>query len=470
MTSVLYGISIIALAYTIAIQGYMMLLALGSIPTLRRSRHAAGQLEAMKTSDTTPPISIIVPAYNEAAGIVDAVRSMATLEYPRFEIVVVNDGSKDDTLAELRRRFKLVALTVPYRAGIATATVRTIYRTTLPIRLTVVDKANGGRSDAVNAGINVARYPYVLITDADMIFDPECLLRGMRHVVMDRTRTVAVGGNIRPLNGSATRMGRVFDPRVPQRLLERMQVVEYIRSFVASRPALSRINALPLISGAFGIYRRDVVTAVGGLTAGHFGEDLDLTMRIHRFMREEGRRYRIVYASDAVSWTEVPATRAVLSVQRRRWHYGLMRAVGDFWPMTFNPRFGTIGMIGWPAFVLFEFLAPIIEGIGYVLVPIVLVLDPSRVAPLLLLTAITFCVGVINTLAALFLDSMFGYFTRPTETLRLLGFVFVENLGPRQLTVLWRLQALATRKGDRTWGDMQRRGVANLGEKRPAAR
>lgn len=462
MTSILYVVAGLSLTYTIAIQLYMLLLAIGSIPTLRRTRHISSQLEAMRSSDMTPPVSIIVPAFNEAIGIIDAIRSMATLEYPRFEIVVVNDGSTDDTLDVLRKRFKLDRLTIPYRHEIPTAAVRSVFRTEMPLSLTVVDKENSGRADALNAGINVAQYPYVLLTDADMIFDKECLLRSMRHVVMDRANTVAVGGNIRPLNGCTIKHGRVQTPRIPKRFLERMQVVEYIRSFVAARPALSRINGLPLISGAFGLYRRDVVAAVGGLTRGHFGEDLDLTMRVHRYLRDGGIPYRMVYASDAVSWTEVPMTREVLRTQRRRWHYGLMRAVSDFSPMLFRPKYGPIGMIGWPAFFLFEYLAPIIEAVGIVILPIVIIQDPSRLGPLASLTIISFSVGIINTLTALGLDSIFGYFTKPTETLRLLGFVFVENLGPRQLTLLWRIQALVSRKETRTWGDMKRQGVTNL--------
>lgn len=461
---ILETISVAILVYYIVMQLQMVVLAIGSAVALRRSgyRSRHGRLQDMLSSDTSPSVSIVVPAFNEESGIVEAVRSMAMLAYPRFEIVVVNDGSDDSTLERLTEAFGLFPVTLPFRHAVDTAPIRAIYRTTLPLPITVVDKENGGRADALNAGINVARYPYVLLTDADVVLDHHCLVRAMRHVVDDRVRTVAVGGNVRPINGSRVSHGRVIEPGLPDGLLERMQVLEYLRSFVAARPAWSAIRSLTLVSGAFGVFRRDVLTAVGGLTSGHLGEDLDLTMRVHRHMRTTGTPYRIVYAPDAVAWTEVPRTRAVLRRQRIRWHRGLMRAIGDFRDMLLNPRYGTVGMVGWPALFFFEFLAPIVEFAGWILIPFAWAggwLD-TDVAVVLLLMA--FFVGAVNSLVALLLDEAYGYFNSPLEALQLLTLTFVENLGIRQQTVAWRMRALLGGRSTTQWGDMQRRGVANL--------
>ena len=456
--------SYLVLGFFILMEGQMVVVGFMSLRTLRRDRliERFGRIDDLLSSDLLPPVSIVVPAYNEAAGIVESIRSMSMLRYTRFEIIVVNDGSKDDTLDRLIEGFRLNEVTVPFRKEIETADVRGIYRSTLPLPILVVDKENGGKTDALNAGINVAKYPYVLLTDADVVFDGECLLRAMRHVVEDRSRVVAVGGNIRPINGSKVNRGRVVETHMPRRHLERMQVLEYIRSFIGSRPGWSRVNGLLLISGAFGIYRRDVIAAVGGFREGHLGEDMDLTMRIHKHMRDTGQEYRIVYAPDAVCWTEVPTTRAVLRKQRIRWHRGLSMVLRDFKHMLFNPHYGGLGMVTWPSFFLFEYLAPIIEAAGWIVLPLALAtgeLNLAIAAPLLLVAVF---LGAINSLIGLFMDEAYGYFSSPLDALRLIMLVFVENIGFRQQTVAWRIQSLFMRNKPPEWGDMARRGVANV--------
>src|SRR5690606_23656766 len=200
-------------------------------------------------SDLAPPVSIVVPAYNEAAGIVESIRSMAMVTYPRFEIVVANDGSTDDTLALLIEAFEMFPVPYPLRANIPSAQVRQVYKSRLPIPLTVVDKENGGRADALNVAINAAHYPYILATDADVLIDGEALVHAMRLIAEDRERVAGVGGNIRPLNGCDVSHGHVVQARMPDRLVERYQLLEYVRSFVASRPAWSSLNCLPNLSG-----------------------------------------------------------------------------------------------------------------------------------------------------------------------------------------------------------------------------
>lgn len=416
----------------------------------------------MLSSRTTPPVSIIIAAYNEEAGIVDAVRSMSIVRYPRFEIVVVNDGSKDDTLSALLETFELEKVRIPYRPDLDSAPIRAIYRGRSGVDITVLDKENAGRADALNAGINAARHPYVFCTDADVVLDPDCLVNSMQRVVEDRERTVGVGGNVRPLNGSRVQLGHLIEASVPRTVIPRMQTLEYIRNFLASRPGWSWMNAVPIVSGAFGIWKKSVIVEIGGLTEGHLGEDMDLTMRVHRHHLERGIPYRIVYEPSAVIWTEVPETVRVLRRQRIRWHRGLMRVVRDFRGMTFNPRYRQMGMIAWPGFVLFEYLAPIIEFTGWFVVPTAWMLGALNTTTLIWLLLIALGMGLLNSLIALLLDESFGYFNSAIDTSRLIAVAVIENFGLRQLTVLWRMRALLGGKGTRVWGNMERRGVTNL--------
>lgn len=452
------------IAYFILMQTYLVFLSLASAAALRRNHHLRryGRVGEMLSSRTSPPVTIVIPAYNEEAGIVDAVRSMSIVRYPRFEIVVTNDGSKDDTLQALIEAFNLEKVRIPYRPELACAPIRAIYRGRSGVDITVIDKDNGGRADALNAGINAARYPYVFCTDADVVLDPDCLVHSMQRVVEDRDRTVGVGGNVRPLNGSRVELGHLIEASVPRELIPRMQILEYLRTFLASRPAWSWMNALPLVSGAFGIWKKSVLVEVGGFAEGHMGEDMDLTMRVHRHLLRNRVPYRIVYEPSAVIWTEVPDTVRVLRRQRVRWHRGLMTAVKDFFPMTFNPRYRQLGMLTWGGFFLFEYLAPIIEFIGWFVVPVAWLLGALNSVALVWMLLIALGMGLLNSLIAMLLDESYGYFNSPADTSRLIVMAMIENFGLRQLTVAWRIRALLGGKSAKSWGNMERRGVTNL--------
>lgn len=461
---ILFVVSIVVLVYFMILEIQQIGLAIASYVALSRERRITvhGRVADMLQSKATPPVSIIMPAYNEAAGIVDAVRSMTLLSYPRLQVVVVNDGSTDDTLDALFAAFQLEPVDMPFRPRLETAEVRQVYVSALPIPVIVVDKENGGKGDAINAGINIARYPYVLATDADIIIDDECLLRTMRHFTEDRQRTVAVGGNVRPLNGSKVESGRVVRTGLPKRWVELLQVVEYVRSFLAARPGWSLFNSLILVSGAFGVFKKEAVIEAGGYAHGHLGEDLELTMRLHRTARRNKRPYRVVYAADAVAWTEVPVSLRVLRRQRIRWHRGLLQTVIQYRSMLFNPRYGRIGMVGWPGFVAFEFLAPIIEFIGWIVVPIAAFTGNLDLEIAVLLVLGAFLLGTLHSVIGLMIDERFGYFNRPREALTLLAVAILENFGPRQLTVWWRVRALFWRGQQVDWGDMEREGVGQV--------
>ena len=459
-------VGLVVLSYSILMNLYILAISIHSAVALKRGHHLQryGRVTEMLSSRMAPPVSIVIPAYNEAVGIVDSVRSMSIVGYPRFEIVIANDGSSDETLQTLITAFGLQKIKIPYRADIETQPVKAIYRGRGAVEITVVDKENGGRADALNAGINAARYPYVLCTDADVVLDADCLIRSMQRVVEDRERTIAVGGNIRPLNGSTVHLGHIIEPHVPRGFIARFQVLEYLRTFISARPGWSSINALPNVSGAFGIWKKTAVHAVGGFSAGHMGEDMDLTLRLHIFHLENQVPYRIVYEPSAVIWTEVPPTRKVLRRQRIRWHRGLIQTVKDFMPILFDRRYGKLGMLTWPGYVLFEFLAPIVEFIGYIVVPVALIAGALSLAPVVLMVLVAFGLGILNSFIAILLDEPYGHNNSVSDVSRVVVMSIIENLGIHQMTVWWRVRALFGGRSTKQWGNMERRGVAQLSE------
>jgi cellulose synthase/poly-beta-1,6-N-acetylglucosamine synthase-like glycosyltransferase len=469
--SVIRWINYGMLGYVLVMELQILVLAATSYVALRRDhftrRH--GRIRDLATSDTTPPISIIIPAYNEQAGIVESVRSTAMLHYPRLEIIVVNDGSKDLTVQRLVEAFDMVPIDFPFRHSIETKAIRRIYRSRMPLPLVLVDKENGGKSDAINAGINVSQYPYFMATDADMVIESDALIHAARHFVEDREHTIAVGGNVRPLNGSTVRSGSVADVDLPHSSIEMVQVVEYIRSFLAARPGWSAMRSLLIVSGAFGMFQKSAVTEVGGFRNDHLGEDMEMTMRLHRHYLRKKREYRIVYAPDAVAWTEVPSDWSVLRKQRIRWHRGLIQVIWQYKGMILNPRYRQIGLIGWPLFIVFEFIAPTIELLGWLVVPssIALGFVQPRVAIPLAVAALL--LGAINSVVSLFLDDRFGYYGKADQTLRLLFYSLAEHIGLRQRSVWWRFRSMFWNPAKKVWGDMQRTGVGNLAGGKPAA-
>ncbi len=333
---------------------------------LRRARFAGyGEVYA---SPLTMPVSLIMPAHNEGAVIVEAARAMASLRYPQFEIVIVDDGSTDDTFEVLRQEYSLVAVPrmIPDDVPVASPVTAVYVPRHSPVPLLVVQKPNSGKTDSLNAGINIARYPLVCMVDADSMLDPDALLVVAKPFAEDPLRVVATGGVVRVANGCTVVAGRVADVRMPRRMLPRIQVVEYLRAFLLGRTGWSRLGSLVIISGAFGLFRRDVVVEAGGLDPATVGEDAELVVRLHRRMRDKRRDYRIVFVAEPVSWTEVPAKIAVLAPQRRRWQRGLTEVLWGHRRLIGNPGYGRIGLFALPYFVIFELLAPLVELAGLV--------------------------------------------------------------------------------------------------------
>jgi cellulose synthase/poly-beta-1,6-N-acetylglucosamine synthase-like glycosyltransferase len=314
-----------------------------------------------------PGITLLAAAYDELPIIVTSVRSLLASDYDPLEVVIVDDGSTDGTTEALVDAFDLVPLPVGDRLEIETEQVERIYVSRSDPRLRVAYKQNGQRADALNVGINLARHDLVAMTDVDSLLEPDALARVVEVFSADPDRVVAVGGTVRIANGSVIQHGAVVEPRVALGGTPASQVAEYIRSFFGARIGWAALNGLPLISGAFGVFRRDVVRAVGGLSTKTAGEDMELTMRMHEQLRPEQPETRIAFAPDAVCWTEVPPGLRPLRGQRVRWHVGLLDNLRLHRKMIGRRRFGAVGTLALPYLILFEAVGPILQVIGYVL-------------------------------------------------------------------------------------------------------
>jgi cellulose synthase/poly-beta-1,6-N-acetylglucosamine synthase-like glycosyltransferase len=410
------------------------------------------------TSNYAPPVSVIVPAYDEEATIAESVRSFLTLRYPLHEVVVVNDGSKDDTLEVLMQVFGLHESDQPMRRQLETAPLRGVY-TSPTERLIVVDKVNGGKSDALNAGICAASYPLVCCLDADIILEEDALLRVARPMI-ESSDVAAVGGIIRVANGCEFEKGRIVEVKTPRKPLPTFQVVEYLRAFIAVRTAWSKLNCLLIISGAFGMFRRRDLILAGGYSGDTVGEDMELTTRIHRVLREHDRRYKISFVPDPIAWTEVPDTLRVLRRQRDRWHRGLIDTLFRHRKMLFNPRYGSVGLVAMPYFLLFEFLGPVIELVGYAAFAAALALGVINWTFALAFFLAAVGLGVLLSTAAVFLEELrLERYPRWRDLIKLTLYGVLENFGYRQLNTVWRAIAIVSfLRRNSAWGAMERRG------------
>ncbi len=456
------GFNAFVLAYFLALNiSYILLFFISLREVLRfLKRTFFSDYQQILKSDMTLPITLIVPAHNEMKTIVDTVRSLQMLNYPEFEIIVINDGSKDATLERLLSAYQLRRVDRVFKRSLATREVKGLYASPLVPNLTVVDKVGGGKADALNCGINLSKYPLFCSMDADSVIEDDALLKAVKPFMEWPDETVAVGGIVRCVNGCTVTDGRVTHIELPNKFLPVFQVVEYLRAFLSGRLGWSALHGLLLISGAFGVYRKSAVVEVGGYDSSTDTEDLELVMALHEINRAKKRPYRIVFVPDPVCWTEVPGNWRMLRRQRNRWHRGMLQSISRHRKMLFRPSYGVIGTVVIPYFLIFETMGPFVETLGYISVPLAWVLGLLNTQFFFLFFILAVAFGVFLSVAAILLEEI-SYRRYPSwqDLWKLLICGVLENLGFRQLLALFKVQAFwEYLRGLRRWGKLERIG------------
>lgn len=413
---------------------------------------------------SAPSISIIAPAYNESATIVENVRSLLNIHYVNFEVIIVNDGSKDDTLQLMIDEYMLEPVPFAFDSKLESKPIRAIYKSKTPSlsKLTVVDKVNGGKADALNAGINVSRYDLFAAIDVDCILEYESLLK-MVKPFMEQTReekVIAVGGVVRIANSCEVQEGKIIQVNLPRNIIPRVQVLEYIRAFLLGRMAWSRLNGLILISGAFGMFDKKVTIACGGYNHNTVGEDMELVIRMRRYMEERNEKYRVVYLPDPLCWTEAPSSFKILSKQRNRWTRGTAETLWIHKKLIFNPRYRFLGMISMPFWFLFEWMAPIVETTAFLYLIMMAFLGILNVELFVTLFLLIYAFAIMySTAAILFEELSFHQYKKKRDIIRLLGTALLEPVFIHPLTVYYAIRGnLDLLTGVKNWGEMKRKG------------
>lgn len=408
------------------------------------------------------PVSIIVPAYNEEAGVVASVRSLLSIDYPSFEIIVVNDGSKDDTIEKMITHYQMNEINPAVRKQVETKAVKKVYQSASLPNLFLIDKENGGKADALNAGINFSHFPYFCSLDGDSVLERDAFLKVMKPILDSDGEVIASSGSIRIANGCEIQDGNILKVGLAREPLVIMQIIEYLRAFLMGRIGLSRHNLLLIVSGAFGVFSKQWVIDAGGYKTNTVGEDMELVVRLHRLIRDKKQKKKIVYVPDPVCWTEVPECTTYLRRQRRRWHRGLFESLWTHRKMTFNPRYGPIGFISFPYFWIVELLGPIVELLGYIYVVISLFLGGIYLEFAILIFLLSCLYGSLFSMAAVLLEEWsLRKFPKISDLIKLFFYSLTETLWYRPLTVFWRCEGIwQLVKGDTSWGEMKRKGVS----------
>lgn len=444
LLSILLITDYLAIGYFFLVNGTYLFLNITAFFTLRRYWFLQDVVDHSRVfeSEFYKPLSIIIPAFNEEKTIVENIYSALSLRYPEFEIVVVDDGSTDDTMKYLQDEFRLVPSARSFETPLQTSTIHQVYDSLDYPQLAVIHKENGGKADSLNAGINFSQYPLVCNIDADSLIDSTALLRIVEPFVMDK-RVVAAGGTVRIANNCRVKGSQVLEVRLPKSSWSLFQLVEYLRAFLFGRVGWARLNGLLIISGAFGVFRRHHLIAAGGYRRDTVGEDMELVLRLNRMLKEQKREYRVTFLPDPVCWTQVPEDRKSLQRQRRRWQRGLGESLLMNRQIFFNPRYGLLGLVAYPFFFFVEFLGPIIEFCGYLLMLLTLLLGIGSEELFFLFFTAAVLLGILpSTLSLLLEEISYRKFVRLRDAVILFLFAMAENFGYRQINSFWRLQGL----------------------------
>jgi cellulose synthase/poly-beta-1,6-N-acetylglucosamine synthase-like glycosyltransferase len=438
---------------------YLCLMVFAAIALYRNWQYRDINELPMTFSTVSPPISVLVPAFNEEKTIVATVYSVLQLIYSEFEIIVINDGSQDKTLQVLKDEFDLQIFPQAYRIQIETQPVHTIYRSARHPQLKVIDKANGGKADSLNAGINASTYPLFCGVDADSILQRDSLQLVVKPFLRS-PQMVATGGTIRAANGCDVRNGYLHHIDLPKNFWARFQVVEYLRAFLLGRLGWSELNAMLIISGAFGLFKKSTVIEVGGYRTHSLGEDMELVVRIHHVLRQKQQAYKIEFVPDPVCWTEVPEDRTTLRHQRVRWQRGLSESLNSHWGLMWNKSAGWPGWVAFPYMVIFEWLGPVIELSGYVWTIYAYSAGLLSLSAFIFFLVLSLGLGMLLSMGGLLLEQLsFQMYPKFRHVYILLLFALFENIGYRQLMAWWRIVGLYRwiRNTEGHWGSMSRK-------------
>ncbi len=449
---------------TILMSSYLILGTISIISLrkyLKKSKHI--NYTDLLSSFLSPSISLIAPAYNEGLTIVENIRSLVSLHYSDFEVVIVNDGSKDDTLEKAVTAYKMEPIDLTINEELATKKIRNIYKSTLPAfkNLILVDKENGGKADALNAGINIATSKYVACIDVDCILEQDSLLKLVKPFLDSKKRVIATGGVIRIVNSCTIKNGIITKVRVPQSWVARMQVLEYLRAFLLGRMAWGAIDGLLLISGAFGMFDKEIVKKAGGYKTTTVGEDMELVVRMSRYMVENNLPYKVKFIPDPLCWTEAPEDLKILGRQRNRWTRGTVETLWYHRKMFFNPRYGVIGLLSYPYWFFFEFLAPIIEFLGLIWMVIAAMMGIVNWPYFLILSLFVYSfVVMINMLAILAEEITYYQYKDFRDIIKLVLSALAEPFFYHPFLVYSAMMGhIDLIKGKKSWGEMTRKGL-----------
>lgn len=419
------------------------------------------QIEEMSINKDTYPISILVPAYNEEAGVVSTVRSLLSLNYPQYEVIVVNDGSTDATSEKVMKQFQMEPIDLAVRTYFKTGKISRAFKSAVHPNLFLIEKENGGKADALNAGINFSHYPYFAAIDGDSILEQDALLKTMKPIIDSAGRVTATGGTVRIANGCKINKGVIEQVSLPRKPIEIMQIIEYFRAFLIGRLGFSRINILLIISGAFGVFEKSRVIKVGGYKTDTVGEDMELIVRLHRSIKDEKSNQRIEYIQDPVCWTEAPSTKASLRAQRIRWQRGLAETLWTHRKMLLNPKYKGIGLFSVPYYIMIELLSAVFEVMGYFIIVGGLAfnwIDPE-IALVMLLVMVLYG-SLLSSLAVLLEEWTYHKYPDVKSIIILYLYALTETFWYRIFMNIWRVQGLYYAfKKKSVWGNMERKGV-----------
>lgn len=437
--------NVLIVSYFFLANGMYTVLMVASLAVvwLHNRRLVYQGLDSLRESVVTPPVTILMPAWNEQKVIVDSVKSVMKTEYPSLEIIVIDDGSTDETLLRLITAFRLVKMDLILRPRLATQPILGFFLNPRYPNLLVITKTNGGKADALNLGINMTRTPYFCTIDSDCILERDALLRLMRPIVRSPVNTVASGGIVRILNGCEVKDGRVERVGLPATRIERFQVVEYLRGFLFGRTGWDAFGATLIVSGAFAVFHRETAIEAGGFGHDTVTEDMDLIVLIHRWAVHQGRKIKMSFTSDPVCWTECPTSLGNLSRQRRRWQLGLCQTLWKNSEMLFNQKFGTAGMLSFPFFLYVEALGSVVEFVGYFMVPLALLFGMVPPTLYILFVCLALVYGGFLSVGAVLLEELtYRRYPGFRELMILLLFAMLENIGYRQLVLFYRVQGV----------------------------